>query len=188
MRTKPAASTRRYVAFLRAINVGGHVVKMDRLRAEFEALGFGGVETFIASGNVLFDARSDDRATLEQRIERRLEKTLGYSVATFLRTPEELAALVRDEPFRERDESATLWVGFLKSELSREARDRLLAFRTDVDEFESCGREAYWMCRIKMNESKVSGAKMEKALATPATFRNVTTVRKLVLKTAAKTS
>ena len=43
----------RYAAFLRAINVGGHIVKMDRLRTLFEAAGFRGVETFIASGNVV---------------------------------------------------------------------------------------------------------------------------------------
>ena len=42
----------RYAAFLRAINVGGHVVKMDQLRRLFESLGFSDVETFIASGNV----------------------------------------------------------------------------------------------------------------------------------------
>jgi uncharacterized protein (DUF1697 family) len=188
MTPRPGTPRHRWVAFLRAINVGGHVVKMDRLRAEFAALGFGDVETFIASGNVLFDAASDDRAALEQRIERRLEKALGYSVSTFLRTPGELAALVRHEPFPGRDESAALWVGFLKAELSRESRDRLLAFRTAVDEFESRGREAFWMHRTRMSESTVTGAKLEKALAMPATFRNVTTVRKLALKTAAKTT
>lgn len=186
MRTKRAAPPQRYVAFLRAINVGGHVVKMERLRAEFEALGLGGVETFIASGNVLFDAPSDDRAALEQRIERRLEKTLGYAVATFLRTPEELATIVGNEPFPGREETAGLWVGFLKSELSRESRDRLLAFRTGVDEFDARGREAFWMCRTRFSESSVSGAKLEKALAMPATFRNVTTVRKLALRAAAE--
>ena len=53
---------RRYVAFLRAINVGGHTVKMDRLRALFAELGHGGVETFIASGNVIFEAAGGEAA------------------------------------------------------------------------------------------------------------------------------
>jgi uncharacterized protein (DUF1697 family) len=44
----------KYVAFLRAINVGGHTVKMDHLRRLFEALGFTNVETFIASSDVVF--------------------------------------------------------------------------------------------------------------------------------------
>ena len=49
----------RFVAFLRALNVGGaHVVKMDALKRHFEAMGFTDVETFIASGNVVFTAKS----------------------------------------------------------------------------------------------------------------------------------
>ena len=174
----------RFVAFLRAVNVGGHVVKMARLRAEFEALGCRNVETFIASGNVLFAAPSNDAAMLEQRIETRLDKALGYPVATFLRTPGELATLMRDEPFPRRDASTGLYVGFLKSALSPDMRDRLLAFRTDDDEFEVRGREAFWLCRTRFSDSKVSGAKIEKALAMPATFRNVTTVRTLALRSA----
>lgn len=55
----------RYIAFLRAINVGGHTVKMDRLREIFEALGFSNVETFIASGNVVFETTARDPAALE---------------------------------------------------------------------------------------------------------------------------
>jgi uncharacterized protein (DUF1697 family) len=47
----------RLIAFLRAINVGGHVVKMEALRRIFESLDFADVETFIASGNVIFSAR-----------------------------------------------------------------------------------------------------------------------------------
>ncbi|HXW01123.1 MAG TPA: DUF1697 domain-containing protein, partial [Anaerolineae bacterium] len=46
----------KYIAFLRAINVGGHTVKMDYLRRLFEEMGFSKVETFIASGNVIFEA------------------------------------------------------------------------------------------------------------------------------------
>ena len=184
MRTQSGAPRQRFVAFLRAINVGGHVVKMERLRTEFEAMGFREVETFIASGNVLFETASDERAALELRIERRLEKTLGYPVATFLRTPNELDALVRYEPFPGRDETAARSVGFLKAELSRELRDRLLAFRTDVDEFEARGREAFWLCGTRTSDSRMTGAKMERALAMPVTFRNVTTVRKLARKMA----
>jgi uncharacterized protein (DUF1697 family) len=179
MTPRSAPPRQRYVAFLRAINVGGHVVKMDRLRAEFEALRLYDVETFIASGNVLFSAPSLDAAALETRIERRLEASLGYAVATFLRTPDELTTLVRDEPFAQREATAQLWVGFLKSPALPVVRDRVLALRTDMDEFEVRGREAYWMCRTRMSDSRVSGAKLEKTLGVAATFRNVTTVRKL---------
>lgn len=178
-----SAPPQRYVALLRAINVGGHVVKMDRLRAEFEALGFRDVTTFIASGNVLFESPLHDTAALEQRVERRLEQSLGYAVATFLRRPHELGAAVAGDPFAQRDDTCTLHVGFLKAALSSETQDRLLAFRTDMDDFAVRGREAFWLCRTRISDSSISGAKLERALAMPITFRNVTTVRKLALRT-----
>jgi uncharacterized protein (DUF1697 family) len=175
----PRAASARYVAFLRAINVGGHTVKMDRLRAEFEALRFRNVTTFIASGNVLFSAPSLDRDELEKRVERRLEKTLGYAVATFIRTPDELAALVRDEPFQDRAAGATLWTGFLKSAVSPDVRDKLRALCTEVEEVDAQGREVYWLRhRLDMTALR-TGARIDKALGTSVTFRNVTTVRKL---------
>src|SRR4030095_12804333 len=80
----------RYVAFLRAINVGGHIVKMDQLRKLFTQLGFTDVETFIASGNVLFTSPSKSGAALEAKIEKHLKAALGYEVATFVRTATEV--------------------------------------------------------------------------------------------------
>ncbi|HLE57521.1 MAG TPA: DUF1697 domain-containing protein, partial [Rhodothermia bacterium] len=67
----------RFIAFLRAINVGGHTVTMADLRTHFESLGFDRVETFIASGNVIFDAPSSDTKSLAVRIENRLRENLG---------------------------------------------------------------------------------------------------------------
>jgi uncharacterized protein (DUF1697 family) len=76
----------KFVAFLRAINVGGHLVKMDELRGLFEALGFTNVETFIASGNVIFDSKATNVKSLERKIEKHLEASLGYAVTTFIRS------------------------------------------------------------------------------------------------------
>jgi uncharacterized protein (DUF1697 family) len=184
MTPRAAKQQQRYVAFLRAINVGGHTVKMDRLRTEFEALGFRDVSTFIASGNVLFSAASDDAVALEQRIERHLEKALGYAVATFLRTPAELAALVRDEPYRDRSAGDTLWTGFLKSSVSADVRATLRALCSDGEDVDARGREVFWLRRELNMTALRTGAKIDKALAAPVTFRNVTTVRKLASLTA----
>mgnify|MGYP000288938660 CR=1 FL=1 len=89
---------RRLFAFLRAINVGGHTVKMDHLRQLCESFGLARVETFIASGNVIFETRARDAAALETNIARGLRAALGYDVAVFLRTETELAAIVRFQP------------------------------------------------------------------------------------------
>ena len=67
---------KRYVAFLRAINVGGSkIIKMDVLRKTFESFDLSNVETFIQSGNVIFETES---ATGEDWLEDQLEKAMGY--------------------------------------------------------------------------------------------------------------
>ncbi|MEO8622837.1 MAG: DUF1697 domain-containing protein [bacterium] len=172
----------RYVAFLRAINVGGHTVKMDRLRALFEELRLGNVETFIASGNVLFDSSSKSVATLETRIERHLEQALGYEVATFIRPLDSLAAVVESHPFSSFEQDGhALSIGFLKGQHDVARSGRLAALEDGYDEFHLHEREVYWLCHGRMSDSKV-GAALGKALAVPVTFRNITTVRKLAAK------
>src|SRR5690348_3357996 len=114
----------RYIAFLRAINVGGHTVKMDALRAHIQALGLQNVETFIASGNVIFESPEQDAQALEKRIEAHLKQALGYEVATFLRTPAELAAVAAYLPFAKRElalESNSLYVAFTYAAPGEEA-------------------------------------------------------------------
>src|ERR1700730_6560978 len=105
----------KYVAFLRAINVGGHTVKMDHLRGLFEAIGFANVETFIASGNVIFDAKSRNTLALERKIEKHLQETLGYKVATFVRATTELAEVAAYKPFDDSELAAdgnVVYIGF----------------------------------------------------------------------------
>src|SRR6267143_6677915 len=93
----------KYAALLRAINVGGHTVKMEHLRSLFAAIGFSNVETFIASGNVIFDSPSKDGPALERKIEKHLQATLGYEVKTFVRTVSEMAAVANYKPFPESE-------------------------------------------------------------------------------------
>ena len=92
----------RFIAFLRAINVGrGRTVKMQSLRQVFESLGLSRVATFIASGNVIFEATTRDTKTLERKIEKRLREALGYEVPTFIRREAELAKIANYRPFRQ---------------------------------------------------------------------------------------
>ena len=177
----------RYAAFLRAINVGGRVVKMEVLRRVFESLDFAKVETVIASGNVLFDASSKSAKALEKAIEKGLHDKLGYAVETFVRTPAEMTAVAEYQPFPARELAApenVLYVGFLDDEPATAVKKRVLALATDVDEFNLHGRELYWLLRTKFSESKITGNKLERTLEMPTTLRNVTTVRKIAAKLA----
>jgi uncharacterized protein (DUF1697 family) len=175
----------KYVAFLRAINVGGHTVKMDHLRSLFEALGFANVETFIASGNVIFDSTSKSSKALEKKIENHLQQSLGYAVATFIRSTSELGAIAGYQPFSDSESNAeghTLYVGFMADSPGNTAKENLPSLATKVDDFHLNGRELYWLCRVKFGESQSSGALLAKTLGMPLTLRNATTVRKLAAK------
>jgi uncharacterized protein (DUF1697 family) len=175
----------RWVAFLRAINVGGHTVTMAALRGHFEALGCRGVETVIASGNVVFEASSKSPAALEKKIAAHLEARLGYAVATFLRTPAELAAVAARAPFPRSELDAPghgLYIGFLAAEPDPAARKRVLGLGSEVDALGLEGRELYWLRRGRFSDSKMSGNALERALGQPATLRNATTVRRMAAK------
>ena len=172
----------RYLAFLRAINVGGRTVRMDVLRKHFDSLGFSNVETLIASGNVIFETRARNAEALEKRIEIHLQRSLGFPVGTFIRSTAELGAIAKHEPFPSEyhpEAGHALYITFLRAAPSIEAQRKLLTFRNAIDDFHVHGRELYWLARQKMMQSIVTGAQIEKTMGMSGTMRNVTTVRKL---------
>jgi uncharacterized protein (DUF1697 family) len=174
----------RYVALLRAINVGGHTVKMERLRELFAEAGVENVETFIASGNVIFESDSRDGAALEREIEKHLEEALGYEVGTFIRTLDEIAAVANYDPFPKAapvEKGHTLSVIFLRSAPGKETGKKLDELRSELHDFNIRGRELYWLSREGVGRTPV-GPKLGKAIEVPGTSRNVTTIRKLAAK------
>jgi uncharacterized protein (DUF1697 family) len=174
----------RTLAFLRAINVGGHTVTMARLKGLFVELGLQNVETFIASGNVIFDGGPAKEAVLRAKIEEHLRQALGYEVAAFLRSEQELASLVKGCPFGEAEVALgqALNVALLQAPLTTEAEMRLQKLRTGVDAFSASGREVWWLCRVKQSESMFSNAMFEKTVKVQATFRGYSTLQRLAAK------
>lgn len=174
----------RFVAFLRAINVGGrNIVKMDSLRRMFQEMELENVATFIQSGNVIFDARRANPDALERRIEGHLRKSLGYPVGTFLRSLPDLVALCDHCAFadQEIDAGAVLYVGFLRVEPDAARRRQLTALNNDVDVFRVRGREWLWL-RRKYRGKSVKDSAIGRALDAETTVRNITTIRKIAAK------
>jgi uncharacterized protein (DUF1697 family) len=175
----------RYIAFLRAINVGGHTVTMAALRQHVAALGYTDVATYIASGNLIFTAETDDACALEETIAAHLQHALGYPVATFVRRPAEVAAVASAEPFPTSavmGGETRLLVAFLPAAPDAAAVARLMTYRTDSDDFAVIGREVYWLRHGRISDSTFTGALLERALGLPATMRNMTTVRALAAR------
>lgn len=172
----------KYAAFMRALNVGGRVVKMDELKRIYVGLGFANVESFIASGNIVFDSPSKDRAALEAKIEAGLARALGYASETFIRDFAQLAAIGAAEPFEGVHDAPTYLVGFIRRPLDAAARKRFFALATPNDRFAATGTEVWWHSDIGQGESKFSANAFDRALGVTSTWRNLRTVRRMVAK------
>ncbi len=104
----------RLVAFLRGINVGGHIVKKEKLQEAFVSLGFQNVSTYKQSGNVIFETNRDNAAEIQSEIEKRLCAMLGYEVVVFIRSLPQLKSILEFEPFKSQEnEDASFLVTFL---------------------------------------------------------------------------
>jgi uncharacterized protein (DUF1697 family) len=96
----PSPETLLYVAFLRGINVGGVIIKMDALKKAFESLKFKKVRTLLASGNVLFETPTTAPAALKKTIEEKLKKTFGREIGVIVRSIAEIEKLVKSAPYK----------------------------------------------------------------------------------------
>lgn len=171
----------KYIAFLRAINVGGHTVKMDHLKKLFESLGFSNIETFIASGNVIFETSSKNSLALEKKIADHLEKELGYAVDTFVRTIQEVIEIEKNNPFTPKGKDDSVYVSFLHETLDKEKTATLMALKNKNNDFSLIGKEIYWL-RLNKDDSIFLKSSLEKLLKVSSTNRNMTTINKLIQK------
>lgn len=172
-----------HVAFLRAINVGGHaVVKMADLREAFEAAGCTNVRTYIQSGNVVFDAPAKGHDALMKKIHARVSALISVEASISFRTLEEIEALIASDPFAAYRSvpAAKLYVAFLcetpkvaplfPASLAKEALEAIAIN----------GREVLVISRPKPDGSYgFPNLLIEKACGVPATTRNWATITKV---------
>jgi len=163
----------KYIALLRGINVGGSgVIAMKDLAEICTGLGCQSVRTYIQSGNVLFESRLSESA-VRSKLEKALTGRLGKQVDVMVRTPEELRAVLKDNPFSEKEPART-GVVFLNSAPPKDLVKRVLA--PGGEQVMPGKREIYIYYPDGMGQSKLK-------LPTdtgPGTTRNVNTVSKLL--------
>jgi uncharacterized protein (DUF1697 family) len=171
----------RYIAFLRAINVGGRTVKMDKLKELLAMPGFKNIATYIQSGNVVIEHKETDREVLIAKIEAKLLKGLGYEVKTLLRTIPELEAIIEHTPFKNPAEDMKQHVSFLSAEPDKDAAKALMGLQTEAEQFRIVGTEVYILVKKgAYGETLFSNTFLEKKLKLSATTRNWATVNKMV--------
>ena len=170
-----------YVALLRGINVGGRTkVGMDELRRLFVALGHPEVKTYLQSGNVIFRSTVEEASRLAGEIEGRIGRDLGVTVTVLLRTKDDLAQVVANNPFLGREtDDAKLHETFLADAPERERVARLETPAGEPDELALVGREVYLHCPHGYGRTKLNNAYIERRLGVAATTRNWRTVTAL---------
>jgi uncharacterized protein (DUF1697 family) len=175
-------ATRRYVALLRGINVGGrNLVPMQDLRQAFETDGYQAVSTYIQSGNVLFESDAPP-ASLEDTIEAMLERRFRIPLTVMVRSHLQLRSVVDKAPVRFGKEPTTYHsdVIFLKAPLSSRQAMRVVAPRPQVDQAWA-GTGVLYFARLSARRAE---SRLSRIIGTPEyqkmTIRNWSTTTRLL--------
>ena len=173
----------RYISILRGINVGGNrKILMKDLKVLFEKMGFSKVETYIQSGNVIFESDLKlSNIDLEVKIQQAIAETFGFDVPVIVRTTYEWAKSIVNNPFwKEKDADIDrLHLTCLKEVPSPELIEKIKLFQFLPDRYEIIGKDVFILCAAGYGTSKLTNPFFESKLKVPATTRNWKTVLKL---------
>ncbi len=151
----------KYVAFLRAINVGGNtMIKMADLKAAFEKVGFTNVSTYINSGNVIFESTGKNTAKIIEILERELSKEFNYNLLVVVRSHDELKKIASEIP-KPWENSTTLrrYIAFLKDDVLNEETIAQVPVREGIDELKT-SKNVLYMTTVLDEKTKSYYTKM----------------------------
>jgi len=178
----------KYIAFLRAVNVGGHnKIKMDELKSLFISLGHKNVQTVIQSGNVIFDSSVKDIKTITNKIEEKLSALMGKEIKVFVRTHSELAKIVKENPFgkTKADDKIKTYVFLLYEEPKSKIDIPFVSSTGDVNVFKKAGLQLFLFVIKIPGKASSPNDLIEKYFGVSATARNWNVVCKIVEKASA---
>jgi uncharacterized protein (DUF1697 family) len=170
------------IALLRGVNLAGNkMVAMADLRTCLSTMGFEDVRTVLQSGNMVFRANTRGGAAFEQRLEKAIEKAVGFPADVHVRTAAEWRGVIAANPFpaeAKRDPSRLL-VMFLREAPAKARLQALQSAISGPERFRADGRHIYLFYPDGQGDSRLRGSILDKALAAKPTGRNWNTVLKL---------
>lgn len=172
----------RLFAFLKGINVGGHIVRKEKLIEDFTSLGFNNVSTFKQSGNIIFETSLTDSKKITIMIEDKLKITLGYEVPTFLRTIAQLQNIINQEPFKDQKKEGTSFlVTFLEDTPNIQLQLPLTIPKSTAQIVSAKNMEVFSVTHGS-GEGAIPNPFLESKLKMKATTRNINVIREIVEK------
>lgn len=170
----------RKIAILRGINVGGkRNVLMAELKFICEKLGWTNVQTYIQSGNLIFNS-DKPCSELENDLEKMMTDKFEFYVPVIVRTAKELEVCIEKNPFLNNSTIEQLYLTFLKETPTSESVKIIKNYKCNPDQFKIEDKDVFVFCAGKYHQSKLTNNFFEKKLSTEATTRNWKTVVKLI--------
>jgi len=171
----------KYISLLRGINVSGHnLIKMADLKALYESLGFSNVQTYIQSGNAIFESDNKDKLYLEDGIKAEIKKLFGYDITVIIRTIKEFKEILENNPFADKDfDIKKLCVVFLKFPPEKSLVKELLNQFTGDEKFFFRKEEIYTYYPNGYGQTKADNNFFERKLKVKSTVRNWNSVNKI---------
>jgi len=171
-----------YIAMLRGVNVSGHnAIKMETLRGLCQGLGFRNVETYVQSGNIVFQTLLENPEAISKRIGETVLRSFGFDTPVIVRTSKEMRNVIGNNPFLKEKgiDSSKLHVTFLSETAQKGSEKKLETLATNPDRFYPASHEIYLYCPGGYGRTRLSNNAIEKALSVEATTRNWKTTNAL---------
>lgn len=168
-----------YISLLRGINVSGQKkIRMAELKGLYESLSFKNVQTYVQSGNVVFESEEQEVEKLTKSIEAQIEATFGFSVPVLIRSADDFKHVIESHPFANEDPIRVL-VTFLYERPEQSKWDELGLYKDKVDQFALGEQEIFLFCPGGYGRTKLSNTFFEKKLDVICTTRNWKSVNAL---------
>jgi uncharacterized protein (DUF1697 family) len=171
-----------YIAILRGVNVGSTRMKMDALRTMCEALGFKKVETYIQSGNVVFQFKKTDIKKIQKDITEAIFTTFNFKIPVLVKELDELKQIAKDNPFikDKTKDISFLHITFLEDIPLQNKLEKIKEGQYQDDAFELIAKSIYLYCPNGYSNCKLTNSFLENKLKVAATTRNWKTTNELI--------
>ena len=166
----------KYIAFIRGINVGSSKrIKMDELKSALKQFGFYGVDTYIQSGNIVFQSDILNKERLVASIKKIIMDSFGFDIECVVKTFEEMQKIVRNNPFKTENTGLISVVLFNDKAVTEKSE-----WENGEDKAALVEDAVYLLCRTGLHLTKLNISYFEKNLRQPCTSRNWKTVNEIL--------